>query len=54
MIEQPICTKEAAKVLGVHVTTLFRMIKREEVPAHRIGRNRYFFKSELIAQIKKS
>lgn len=53
MIEQPICAKEAAQYLGIHEQSLYRLIRKGQIPcAHRLGRSRYFFKSELQALIK--
>lgn len=30
-------TREAAKYLGIHLITLYRLIKRGEIPTFRIG-----------------
>jgi len=34
---QIMTTKEAAKYLGIHLVTLYRLIKKGEIPSFRIG-----------------
>ncbi|MCM8787349.1 MAG: helix-turn-helix domain-containing protein [Candidatus Omnitrophica bacterium] len=34
---QIMTTKEAAKYLGIHLITLYRLIKKGEIPSFRIG-----------------
>jgi hypothetical protein len=56
-IEKPICRKEAAAYLGIHVDTLDRRIENSKIPAsvvHQIDGQRVFFKSELYDFVKKS
>lgn len=38
---------EAAKKVGVHVSTLFRAVKEGNLDSFRLGRKRYIFKTDL-------
>lgn len=55
--DPPISRKEAAKYLGIDVSTMHKKFKTGELPTsliHRVGGRRVFFKSQLEAYIKRS
>jgi hypothetical protein len=57
VIERPICAKEAAEFLNIHITTLSKWISSGVIPkkvVHYKGSRPYFFPSELRDEIKRS
>ena len=51
-IETPIQLNEAAVFIGLTKATLYRYVKKKEVPYHKKGNRLYFFKSEISDWIK--
>lgn len=45
--EKPINAKEAAKYLGVHLSTIKRWTSERTIPHHKKGGNTYYYKHEL-------
>ena len=48
----PINIKEAAKITGLAIPTLYTKISRRTIPSHRQAGRIYFFKSELLDWIR--
>ena len=46
--------KEAAKYLGFHLVTIYRLLKKQEIPATKIGGQWRFKKSRLDAMFEQT
>jgi len=50
----PLTIKEASKIVGYTVPTLYGYCQRNEIPYHKKNNRLFFFKQELIEWIKQS
>jgi excisionase family DNA binding protein len=50
--DNPLSIKEASKLIGKTVPTLYGYCQRNEMPYHKNGNRLIFFKSELVEWIK--
>jgi len=52
--QSPVMTvKEVGAFLGVHQTTVYRLIKRQGIPCFRIGSDWRFNKAEIVHWLEK-
>jgi excisionase family DNA binding protein len=52
--ESPVMTaKEVAVFLGVHYSTIYRLIKRQGIPCFRLGSDWRFHKTEVVRWLEK-
>jgi len=50
--ETLLTVQEAAKFLRISQSTVYRMIKRGDIGAHKVGKKWVFFKNDLIEFVK--
>ncbi len=50
--ESPITIQEAARFLGLTVSTMYSKVSKGEVPVTKRGKRLYFFRSELLNYLK--
>jgi|APSaa5957512622_1039677.scaffolds.fasta_scaffold295801_1 excisionase family DNA binding protein len=49
MTDEVMTAAETAAFLKIHRATLYRMIEAEGIPCHRLGNDRRFIRSEVLA-----
>lgn len=52
--EECLDVEKAGKLFGIKKWGMYKKVKNNEVPFHKIGRKIYFLKSELLLKIQES
>ncbi len=50
--ETALSTEEACKFLNISRQTLYKLVRTNQVPGHRIGDKHFFFESEILVFFK--